>query len=185
MKNEYFTAPREHKKRSEYAYKVNKLTRAFVDMQAYYASLDGTTSEIDLKLIKETHNLSDILSLEQASIVNMHELTQDLVEYNKAIARQAAQYDYNSYKNENMLMHEVINYLVSNDYEFDLNYECPQFELVIQLSSVKWIIIRNNGDIQLELLIMNKNEPNSPILLETRNTELVINQIEFLYGLFN
>lgn len=185
MEQSFTNATREHQLRSEFAFKVNELYKAALGIQEYCAKLDGTARELDRKLINEIQDLDDIFQEQSNDGWNWHELQQVLHDYNQQTQRLAIRHGFNSYKNEFHLLKEIMSYMMNEGFIFDFQWEEPQFSIKVEISSKYDIIIQNNSDINIELYIDDKDSDTSTLLLETRNTQLIINQLEFNYNLFN
>jgi hypothetical protein len=185
MEQSFTNAPREHQLRSEYAFKMNELYKAVLGIQEYCAKLDGTARQLDKKLIEEIQDFDNIFQEQSNDGWNWHELQQVLHDHNQQTQGLAIRHGFNSYVNEFHLLQDIMNYMMNEGFSFDLEWEEPQFTIKVEISSRYDIIIQNNSDINIELYMNDKDRGTNTLLLETRNTQLIINQLEFNFRLFN
>lgn len=185
MEQSFINATREHQLKSEYAFKMNKFYESVKGIQKLCAKLDGTITESDKRLINRIQEIDSLIEKVANEGWNWHEFEMALEEQNRIIQRHAKQGGFNSYICEFDMLKDLMLFFTQEDYSFNFNWETPQFVITIELSSKYEILIQNNGDINIELYMGDKKARKQTLLLETRNMQLIKNQIEFNVNLFN
>lgn len=166
---EYFKANEENKLKSEYEYKMQKLSDALTGLSTYCCKLDGHKSKLHEELIKIIQNDFEALDMGK---VNIHEASMTSKDLVKSIKSDNLRYKYNSYKSREDFISELMQFLTEEDISFSISYECPLYELTVSLDKCR-LLIRNTPDETMEVYW------GTTRLLETRDMSLVINQIRF------